>query len=88
MAILSSSNFDAVSEVDETSLTFGRTGNEDSPAFCDARKDIDKDKLPDLVCHFYTQSTGFLSGDTLGVLEGKTVDGVTIRGTDSVRITQ
>jgi hypothetical protein len=48
--------------------------------------DVNGDNVPDLVCHFYIQNTGFLSDDTLGVLRGKTVDGVRIQGTDSVRI--
>ncbi|HEY2819352.1 MAG TPA: hypothetical protein VGK44_19705 [Casimicrobiaceae bacterium] len=86
VAILSSPNFDAANEVDETSLTFGRVGDEKSFAYCGNAKDTNHDKLPDLVCHFNVQDTGFLVGDTLGVLRGKTRDGFAIRGTDSVRI--
>jgi hypothetical protein len=42
--------------------------------------------LLDLLCHFSTHQTGFQSGDTQGVLTGKTVGGTPIRGTDSVVI--
>ena len=38
------------------------------------------------VCHFNTPQTGFQKGDTEGILKGKTVEGIPIRGTDSVRI--
>jgi len=86
VAVLSSPTFDAVNDLDEASLTFGGTGDERSLAFCSDPEDVNGDNLPDLVCHFYTQSTGFLSGDTLGVLKGQTVEGVGIQGTDSVRI--
>ena len=67
--------------------TGGRTGNEQSLAFCaNASEDANGDGFLDLVCHFNTQQTGFQSGDTAGVLKGKTVGGVPIIGTDSVRI--
>jgi hypothetical protein len=71
--------------VDATSLTFGRTGDEPSLAFCQAG-DVNGDGLLDLVCHFHTQLTGFQAGDTIGVLKGKTLGGAAILGTDSVQI--
>jgi hypothetical protein len=91
VAILSSPTFDAPfdapSDVDTTSLTFGRTGDETSLAFCGSTaEDVNGDGLLDVVCHFDTQTTGLLLGDTQGVLKGETVDGVPIKGTDSVRI--
>jgi Abnormal spindle-like microcephaly-assoc'd, ASPM-SPD-2-Hydin len=85
VAILSSRTFNAVALIDQTSLTFGHSGDEASLAFCNA-EDVNRDGLPDLVCHFNTRSAGFVSGDTVGVLKGKTVDGIPVRGTDSVRI--
>ncbi len=85
VAVLSSRTFDAVARIDQTSLTFGRTGDESSLAFCNT-EDVNGDGLLDLVCNFNTQSTGFVSGDTVGILKGKTVDGIPVRGTDSVRI--
>jgi len=87
VAILSNPEFDAPSEVDKASLTFGHTGDEDSLAKCNkSPEDINRDGLLDLVCHFNTQDTGFQCGDTEGILWGQTVDGLPIRGRDSVRI--
>jgi len=85
VAILSTPSFDAPSAVDVGSLTFGRTGNEMSLAFCGEPEDVNGDGLSDLVCHFYTQKTGFQSGDTQGTLKG-TAAGTPIIGIDSVRI--
>jgi len=91
VAILSTEGFDAPSQIDQNSLTlrFGSTGNEPSLAFCNPKgEDINGDGLIDLVCHFYTQDTGFgvQCGDTEGVLKGMTKDGISIQGIDSVRI--
>lgn len=85
VAILSSITFDAPNEVDKTSLTFGRTGNEASLASCDAQ-DVNGDGLLDLICSFYTSLTGFQVSDTLGFLKGLTVEGVQVEGSDAVRI--
>ncbi len=87
VAILSTTNFDAPGEVDQASLTFGRSGGEDSLAFCTkSAEDVNGDGIDDLVCHFNTQDTGFQCGDTEGILRGQTVDGTPIEGRDSVRI--
>ena len=87
VAILSTKDFDAPSQVDQKSLTFGSTGDETSLAFCNRfPKDVDGDGLQDLVCHFNTQLTGFQCFDTVGILRGKTVDGAPIEGMDSVKI--
>jgi len=86
VAILSSRTFDAFREVDETTLTFGRTGDEKSLTFCGDPEDVNGDNLPDLVCHFQTGPSDFLPGDAFGVLKGETLAGVPIQGTDSVRI--
>jgi len=86
VAILSSRAFDASREVDETTLTFGRTGDEKSLAFCGEPEDVNGDSLPDLVCHFQAGAGDFVPGDTSGVLKGNTLAGVPIQGADSVRI--
>jgi hypothetical protein len=73
--------------VDKSSVKFGRTGNEDSLAFCNASgEDVDFDGSLDLVCHFFAQETGFQVGDVIGTLTGETVSGMAISGTDSVRV--
>jgi DNA-binding beta-propeller fold protein YncE len=84
VAILSTPNFDASFELDEASLTFGRTGNEPSLVSC-ASENVNSDGLLDLVCHFDTQASDFLPGDAAGVLRGETLDGIPVMGTDSVR---
>ena len=87
VAILSTPGFDAPSAVDKTSLTFGRTGDELSLAFCNKKgEDVNDDGLLDLVCHFKTKFAGFQMGDTVGILKGQTLDDVSIEGRDSVRI--
>ena len=87
VAILSTADFDAPAEVDRTSLTFGRTGDEASLAFCGTTlKDVNGDGRLDLVCHFKTQLTGFQGGDTEGILKGETVGGTAIEGRDAVRV--
>jgi len=87
VAILSTKDFNAPKMVDRDSLTFGATGDEDSLAFCNPKGEyINGDRLKDLVCHFYTEDTEFLCGDTEGVLKGMTMDGTPIEGRDSVKI--
>ncbi len=86
VAVLSGPTFDAVTQVDQTSLTFGHTGSEKSLAFCSGPQDVNGDGLLDLVCHFDTQLTQFQAGDTKGILKGKILGGNTITGTDAVVI--
>ncbi len=89
VAILSVSGFNAPAEVDVSSLTFGRTGDEQSLVFCNqGGEDVNGDGLPDLVCHFNTQLTGFLIEDTKGYLKGKTLNRASFAGSDAVRIVQ
>ena len=87
VAILSSPTFDAPGQVDQLSLTFGRSGDEASLLSCNPNgEDVNGDGLKDQVCHFGTPLTGFQPGDAVGVLKGKTVHGIPIEGTDAVRI--
>jgi hypothetical protein len=87
VAILSTAEFDAATAVDRSSLTFGRIGDEPSLVSCDqATEDVNGDAWPDLVCHFDTQQTGFIIGDTEGILQGSTLGGVSIEGRDAVRV--
>jgi len=86
VAILSSESFNAPQMVDVPTLTFGRTGNENSLAFCSGPQDVNGDGLPDLVCHFTTVAAGFQAGDAQGILKGKTVKNVHLQGSDTIRI--
>jgi len=84
VGILSTSTFDATTQVDRTSLTFGHTGNEASLAFCNV-EDLDGDGRLDLVRHFNGQETGILVGDTVAFLKGKTVSGSQIEGSEEIK---
>ena len=87
VAILSTRDFDAPGDIDQTSLTFGKTGEEMSLVSCMKNaRDVNHDGLPDLVCHFYTQIAGFAAGSTEGLLKGTTHDGILFEGKDAIRI--
>lgn len=79
VAVLSTASFDAPTEIDPQSLTFGRTGDEASLASCRVR-DVNHDAIQDLICQFRTEAAGFQSGDTLGILKGKKLNGSPIAG--------
>lgn len=90
VAILSSPNFNVLL-VDKESLTFGRTGGENSllrehgvPA-CQTQ-DVNEDGLPDLLCVFRVRQTNFQCGDTVGMLKGETLYGEMFVAQDMVVI--
>jgi hypothetical protein len=87
VAILSTPAFSAPVAVDHASLTFGRTGDEASLSFCNGNgEDVNGDGLLDLVCHFHRPLTGFVPGDALGILRGRTRASENLMGSDSVRV--
>jgi Tol biopolymer transport system component len=87
VAILSKSNFNAPVLVDKSTLTFGHVGNEHSFQSCkSATHDLNRDKLPDLLCYFTLNKTAFMTGDTLGILRFKDTDGIPYEGRDAVTI--
>jgi hypothetical protein len=87
VAILSTSEFNAPEELDQSTLTFGYTGDEQSLAFCNlGSEDVNGDGFGDLICHFYTELTGFRCGDIEGVLKGRTIQGMPIESRDSIHI--
>ena len=82
-------NFDAPSEVDRDTVTFGRRGDEHSKAFFLRRgKDVNHDGLRDLIFFFKAKQAGFQVGDKEGFLKGNTLKGKTIEGQDSVSIVE
>lgn len=85
VAIFSTAQFDVTAMLDQSSFTFGRSGDEPSLLRCNP-EDVNKDGFADLVCHFDNQTAGFQLGDTEGILKGKTIAGLPIRGSDSVKI--
>jgi hypothetical protein len=84
VAILTTDIFDAT-DVDPSTLLFGKNGDEASPART-ALKDVDGDGVPDMILHFNTQDTGLWCGDTSAFLTGETFDGQPIVGSDSIKI--
>ena len=86
VAIVSTVDID-FTDLDGSSLTFGRSGDEASLKSCaTAGEDVNGDGLLDLVCHFRTRRIGFQIGDTAGNLKGELVDGTPVIGVDSVLI--
>jgi VCBS repeat-containing protein len=93
LAILSTADFNAPNEVDIDSLTFGRTGTEDSLVYNHGRplyevRDVNHDGRLDLVVSFYVDDTGLRVGDTSATLFGTLRDGTPIFGTGPVRVKQ
>ncbi len=86
VAILSTTDFYPLTQVDLKSLTFGRTGDEQSLGSCHAAEDFNMDGVQDLLCLFYTGKADFHCGDTKGILKGETKDRTPIEGNDSVKI--
>jgi hypothetical protein len=46
---------------------------------------VDGDGLPDLLCHFDNQMTGFEPSDTAGMIKGMTTDGRPFAGQGSLK---
>lgn len=96
VAIISTADFHAPSEIDLETVKFGREGVEDSLAFCQRHnRDINRDGLTDLLCFFRSYKTDFRLGDTEGILraERKTMNTintgnsqVVLEGRDSVEV--
>lgn len=83
VAILTTNSFDAT-RVDPLSVRFGPNG-----AIETHRRghldDADKDGFSDMLLHFSTPETGIGCLEKFAVLTGSTIDGILIRGADSIR---
>jgi len=93
VAILWTSDYDPVTRTDRASLTFGKTGQEQSLALKDGQPqcsagDVNGDAHADLVCKFDNKRLGYTGteGTTAAHLRGRTNDGVEIMGQDTVRV--
>ena len=69
--------------VDGTTVRFGPAGAVPTRA---RRAEVDGDGDRDLVFSFHQNDTGFVCGDVIGTLTGKTVTGRSFTGSDSVTI--
>jgi hypothetical protein len=85
VAIYSTPEFNTVAEINPMTLTFGRTGDENSWIACNS-EDVNGDGLVDLICFFDPRAAGFQVGDTEGILKGQTYSGEDVQGSDAVRI--
>jgi hypothetical protein len=86
VGILSSRGFDA-RQVDMDSLTFGRMGDEQSLAKCNRRPvHLNRDRRPDIVCHFENERAGFELGDEEGVLKGVMKNGAPFEGRAMLKV--
>ena len=86
VALLSSATFNAL-DVDQSSLRFGSTGDEDSLMHCNPRGiDVNHDGRRDLVCRFDVSKANFEPGDTEGVLTGAMGSGDAIEGKGYLKI--
>jgi hypothetical protein len=73
IAILSQGRFSAPEEVEVSSLRAGKTGTENSIAFCHPNgEDVNQDGKKDLVCQFFTEKLNLSPGDRELILTGKT----------------
>lgn len=87
VALLSSSQFNAL-DVNQDSLRFGATGQEQSLVGCNGGHgtDVDHDGTLDLICHFDLSKTNFGPGVMNGVVTGKTVSGTAFEGQGFLKI--
>lgn len=81
VALLSESDFNAM-DVDESSLSFGATGDENSLYKCHKNgMDVNDDGLLDKVCLFDTQKAGFSATDVGGTVKGRLLPPLGAAGT-------
>ena len=74
-------------KVDVNSITFGRSGDEKSLTRClKEHRDLNHDRMPDLVCLFDVPSAGFEEDDVAGKLKGQTVDGSSFEAVGKLKV--
>jgi len=83
VAILAKDGLD-VFQINPATIRFGKTGEENSLSHY-AFEDVDKDGDLDLMLHFKTKESGIQCGDTKAYLKGTMMNGLAIKGSDSVR---
>ena len=85
VALLGAEEF-AVTDVNSSTVRFGRTGTEASPVRAPAIRDINADGFDDALYGFLTFDCGFELGDTTGNLTGQIAGEIPIAGSDSVSV--
>lgn len=85
VAILALDNFN-LTQVDKTSLTFGKTGDEHSLIGCQKLLvDVNRDRKKDLICYFAGDKVGLDTPDTVAYLKGK-YENINFEGSDMVKV--
>lgn len=80
VAIMGSASF-SVSDIKQSTLRFGASGNENSLNKCQSvLRDINKDGYSDQLCHFNNHVANFKSGAIEGILKGELDDGMAFEG--------
>lgn len=82
VAMLSTSAFNA-SSVNPSTVRFGANGTEAS-AVSNGLTDVNGDGVADLVLKFRANATGIICGNTSAILQGKTLSGQSIKGSDTI----
>lgn len=86
-AVLSTTDLDALTVVDRTSLRLGRTGTEQSVISCATEgEDVNDDGRLDLICRADTEATGITCDTTVLLLTGRLTDGTRLNGEDGIKI--
>jgi hypothetical protein len=85
VALLGAEGF-AVTDVDSSTVRFGRSGTEASPVREPKIRDLNGDGFDDALYGFLTFDCGFELGDNTGTLTGQTTGGTPIAGNDSVSV--
>ena len=85
VAVLGGADFE-VTNIDSSSVLFGRTGTEASPVRAPMMRDLSGDGLLDAMYGFQTFDCGFQLGDNEGWLTGFTVGATPVEGVDSVLV--
>jgi hypothetical protein len=86
VAILSSADFDAM-QIDTSTLTFGRSGDEQSLEKCYAKGvDVNRDRRRDMVCLFSVKASNFEPNDVAGVVKGSTTTGTQFQGRGLLKV--
>lgn len=86
VALLSSKTFDP-STVNQSSLRFGGTGDEDSLIGCNPHGiDLNHDGTPDLLCRFDVTKADFEPGDANGIVTGEMGTGDAFKGQGYLKV--
>lgn len=85
VAILGSPSFN-VADIDQNPnfLRFGADNPYGMPFDCKPPADVNKDRIPDLLCQYVAYSTDLAVGDTRAYLSGRLLDGRSFLGSDAI----